>query len=135
LGASTSDLQWIASALQLTQAAFIITGGTLSDRIGRATVFRLGLGLLIVASLAAAWAPGPTVLVACRGVMGLAGALTAPAALSIIVNVVPDPARRARAIGWWAAIASLSFVVGPIAAGALLKSFWWGSAFLVAAPV
>ena len=35
----------------------------------------------------------------------------------------------------WAGFAGAGGALGPIVSGALLESFWWGSAFLVNVPV
>src|SRR5437762_2530815 len=56
-------------------------------------------------------------------------------ALQWIVDVFHDPKERGRAIGFWAAISGLGIALGPIIGGALLDHFWWGSVFLVNAPV
>jgi MFS transporter, DHA2 family, multidrug resistance protein len=44
-----------------------------------------------------------------------------------------DPNQRTLAISVW--MMSLLSAVGPLAGGALLEFFWWGSMFLLAVPV
>ena len=52
LDASFSDLQWVIDAYALTLAAFLLTAGSLADRLGRRKVFVTGLAVFTVASLA-----------------------------------------------------------------------------------
>ena len=42
LDASLSSLQWVVDAYSLTLAAFLLTAGSLADRIGRRRVFAVG---------------------------------------------------------------------------------------------
>lgn len=46
LGASFTDLQWVVDAYTLTLAAFVLSAGSLVDRLGRRRVFAAGTGLL-----------------------------------------------------------------------------------------
>src|SRR5258708_39962782 len=72
LHASTSELQWIVDAYVLVLAGFLLVGGSLGDRFGRALVLRIGLVLFGVASLVAAFSAEATALIVCRAVMGFA---------------------------------------------------------------
>ena len=57
-----------------------------------------------------------------------------PATLSIITNVFPRE-ERAKAIGIWAAMASIGVGLGPLFGGLLLEWFDWTSVFLLNVPV
>jgi EmrB/QacA subfamily drug resistance transporter len=135
LGASTSELQWIVDSYQLVFAGLLFTMGSLADRYGRKGMLQLGLCLFGVGTLAAAFAPNATVLIATRAFMGVGGAMIMPATLSILGTVFPDKAERAKAIAIWAAMASIGIALGPVIGGLLLAHFSWGSIFLVNVPV
>ena len=45
LGACFQDLQWVVDAYALTLASFMLTAGSLADRLGRRRIFVIGLGL------------------------------------------------------------------------------------------
>jgi EmrB/QacA subfamily drug resistance transporter len=135
LGASTSGLQWVVDAYNLVFAAFLLSAGSLSDRIGRRRMLIAGLAVFGTSSLAGAVASSTGELVAVRAVMGLGSALAFPATLSLILEVFPEREERARAIGLWGAIAGVSIAVGPIAGGWLLSQFSWQSIFIAMAPV
>ena len=135
LGASTSRLQWVVDAYNLVFAAFLLSAGSLSDRLGRRRMLIAGMAVFGTASLIGAAATSSGELIAARAVMGLGAALAFPATLSLITNVFPERDERARAIGLWGAIAGVAIAVGPIVGGWLLSQFSWPSIFIAMAPV
>ena len=129
-----SELQWIIDAYVLVFAGLVLTMGALGDRFGRKLALNAGLLVFVAASVVSAFADSPEVLIASRAGMGIGGALIMPSTLSIITSMFP-PRERGRAIGVWAGVAGLGIVLGPVVGGWLLERFWWGSVFLVNAPV
>ena len=75
LGSSFSDLQWVVDAYALTLAAFLLTWGATSDRIGRRLIFVVGLAIFVCASLACALSSSPLFLNLARGVQGIGAGL------------------------------------------------------------
>ena len=65
LGASFTELQWVVDAYTLSLAAFVLTSGSLADRIGRRRIFAIGLGIFTLSSLVAGLAGDPTMLNVC----------------------------------------------------------------------
>jgi EmrB/QacA subfamily drug resistance transporter len=135
LGASTSQLQWVVDSYNLSFAALVLAAGSLSDRFGRKGALMTGLTVFGLGTLAGALVDTTDQLIAARAVMGIGAAIVFPNTLSILSNVFTDRAERAQAIGIWGATTGLGVAFGPIVGGWLLESFWWGSAFLVMAPV
>src|SRR5262245_5539197 len=131
---SSSTLQWIVDAYLLVFAGLLLTMGTLGDRFGRKRALQAGLLLFGGASLAVLVVDTANQLIAIRALMGLGGALIMPATLSIISNVFPRE-ERAKAIGIWAAMASIGIGLGPFFGGVLLEFFDWQSVFLLNVPV
>jgi EmrB/QacA subfamily drug resistance transporter len=132
--ASTSTLQWMVDAYMLVFAALLLTMGTLGDKFGRKRALQTGLALFGGASLAVLFVETSNQLIAVRSVMGIGGALMMPATLSIISNVFPRE-ERAKAIGIWAAMASIGIGLGPLFGGLLLEAFDWSSVFLLNVPI
>ena len=134
LHASSSQLQWFVDAYTLVMSAMLLPAGMLGDRYGRK---RLTLGALTVfgaGSLWCAYAGSAAGLVAARAVLGLGSAILIPLAMSAAV-VLFEPDERPRAVMILGLSTMVGLPLGPILAGALLQHFWWGSVFLVNAPV
>ena len=135
LHATTTQLQWVVDAYNLTFAALLLTFGSLSDRLGRKGMLLAGLVVFGAASLAGGFTTSPAELIAARSVMGLGAAMTFPATLSLISNIFTERAERARAIGLWGAVAGAAIALGPIVGGWLLEHFTWTAIFVAMAPV
>jgi EmrB/QacA subfamily drug resistance transporter len=124
LDAGLADQQWIVEAYLLTLGSLILIGGSLSDLFGRRRVFALGTALFGLTSFLCAVAPSSELLVAARGLQGIAGALLVPSTLATIVAIFPE-AERGRAIGTWTAWSGISTVIGPLAGGVLIDVASW----------
>ena len=134
LGASASQVAWILDAYAIVFAGSLLTAGALGDRFGRKRALLAGLVVFGSGSLVAGLASDAGQVIAGRAVMGIGAALVMPATLSIITTIFP-PEERNRAIGVWAGFAGAGGAIGPIVSGALLESYWWGSAVLVNLPL
>jgi MFS transporter, DHA2 family, multidrug resistance protein len=135
LAASSTQLLWIVDIYAFLLAAVLIPVGALGDRIGRRRVLLIGSVGYGIASVLAAYAPSPELLIAARALMGVAGATLMPSTLSITAAMFRDARQRAVAIGVIIASVSGGTAIGPLVGGWLLEHFWWGSAFLLATPV
>lgn len=129
------QMLWIIDAYGFLLAAFLITMGTLGDRVGRRKLLVVGGALFALTSLLAAFAPNPEILILARALMGIAAATLMPSTLSLIMSMFHDPAQRSQAIGIWVVMFSVGAALGPVAGGALLTFFSWRSLFLLAVPV
>ncbi len=134
LGASTSDLQWIAAAYTLTLGGLLLPAGVLGDRYGRKRGLLVGLVIFGVASLIASQSTTAATLIAMRALMGVGAAFIVPLSLSILPSMF-TPEERPRAISATAAGAFLGLPLGPLVAGWLLTHYAWGSVFLINVPV
>jgi EmrB/QacA subfamily drug resistance transporter len=135
LHVGTRGLEWTVDAYTLVLAGLLLSSGALADRIGRRRVFRLGLVVFGVASVACACAPTFGVLVAARAAQGVGASMLSPVALAIVVNVMTEPKERARAIGVWAAVFGVSMAAGPLVGGLLVSGVGWRSVFWINVPV
>jgi len=135
LRTSSAQLLWIIDIYGFMVAGFLITMGTLGDRIGRRKLLLTGAAAFGVVSVIAAFSTSAEMLIASRALLGIAGATLAPSTLSLIFTMFNDPAQRARAIAVWISAFSAGSAIGPVLGGVLLEHFWWGSVFLLALPV
>lgn len=135
LGPSATQTLWIMDAYGFFIAGFLITMGTLGDRIGRRNLLVIGMTAFAAVSVLAAFAPSAELLILARALLGIAGATLMPSTLSLISNMFQDPPQRAVAIGVWAMMFALGMAAGPVVGGVLVDAFWWGAAFLLAVPI
>ncbi|NCT70553.1 MAG: MFS transporter [Xanthomonadaceae bacterium] len=135
LDPSASQLLWIVDVYGFLVAGFLMTMGTLGDRIGRRKLLLIGAAAFAVASVLAAFSRSAEMLIAMRALLGVAGATLAPSTMSLIRNMFHDEHERQFAIGVWIAAFSVGGAIGPLVGGLLLQWWWWGAAFLAAVPV
>ena len=135
LGGGVSELQWVVSAYTIAFAAFILTAGALGDRIGAKRVFMAGFAIFTAASVTCALAPDAAILIAARCVQGLAAAILVPNSLALLSHAYVDERARGRAVGVWAAGASLALTAGPLIGGGLITLIGWRSIFFVNLPI
>ena len=134
LGASSTDQLWIIDVYGFLLSGFLITMGAVGDRVGRRRLLFGGAAVFGVASVMAAYADSPAMLIAARALLGIAGAAMGPTTLALITGMFPDPKQRATAIGVWLMSLMGGSAIGPVVGGVLLGHFWWGSVFLIAVP-
>ncbi|MGJ7608698.1 MFS transporter [Variovorax sp. LT1R20] len=132
---TSAEALWIVDAYGFMIAGFLVTMGTLGDRIGRRRLLMFGAAAFGVASVMAACSGSASQLIAARAVLGVAGATLMPSTLALISNMFLHPHQRALAIGVWATMFALGMAAGPVVGGVLLAHHGWGAAFLVALPV
>ena len=135
LGGSVAELQWVVTAYTIAFAAFILTAGALGDRVGAKRIFIGGFAIFTLASLACALAPSAMFLIAARSVQGLAAAILVPNSLTLLNHAYADPKARGRAVGFWAAGASVALTAGPLVGGGLIALVGWRAIFLVNLPI
>src|SRR5215212_1649715 len=111
LGAGLSGLQWVVDAYTLALASVVLTAGSIADRLGRKRVFTFGV------------------------VQGIGGAIMFASSLALLADAFPKPQERAKALAVYGATIGASFVIGPLAGGALTTGFGWEAVFFVNVPL
>src|SRR6266496_108395 len=132
---SSAQLLWIIDIYGFMVAGFLVTMGSLGDRIGRRRLLLLGAAAFGAVSVVVALSTSPEMLIGARALLGIAGAILAPSTLSLIFSMFQDPRQRTTAIAIWITSFSAGGAIGPVLGGVLLEHFWWGSVFLLAVPV
>jgi EmrB/QacA subfamily drug resistance transporter len=133
LGGGLAGQQWVSNAYLLALGSLILVGGSLGDVYGERRVFSIGVAGFGVMSLLCAIAPSIGVLIACRALQGVFGALLTPSALAVIVAAFPRE-ERGSAIGSWTAWSGIATVIGPLAGGYLVDAVSWRLIFAVNVP-
>ncbi|HVW96265.1 MAG TPA: MFS transporter [Mucilaginibacter sp.] len=132
---TSSQQLWITDVYGFLECGFLITMGTVGDRIGRRKLLLIGAVAFAMASAMAAFANTVTLLIAARALLGIAGATLLPSTLSMLRNMFHNDAQRGFAVGLWTTCFSTGTMLGPVVGGFLLNHFWWGSVFLMSVPV
>ncbi|MEO6917840.1 MAG: MFS transporter [Collimonas sp.] len=135
LHSNVAGLQWIVNAYTLTFASFLLTGGTLGDRLGARNIYLAGLVVFTLASVLCGVAPDLLTLALARALQGIGSAMLVPCSLSLINQAFPDPARRASAIGVWMGCGGIAMASGPLLGGVLIHWFGWRGIFFVNLPL
>ncbi len=130
LGSDPGTVQLSMTSFFVALALGQVVYGPLSDAIGRRRPIFAGLALFIVASLAAAAAPGIGTLIAARFVQGLGAAATAVVPMAVIRDeYVGPPAAQLLSLAMLAL--SVSPILAPVAGGLLVQHASWRVIFFV----
>jgi MFS transporter, DHA2 family, methylenomycin A resistance protein len=137
LHSSPAALPWTADAYTVVVSGLLLAAGALADRLGSRRVFRGALITFAAVSVLCALAPNAGTLIAGRALLGVSAAGLMPASLALLRVLYPDPVRRVRAVGSWAAVTTLGLSAGPALGGVLLaidSPDAWRLIFLVNPP-
>ena len=130
-----AQLQWVVTAYALAFGGFLLLGGRLADLFGRRRIFLSGVILFAIASLLGGLSQNPEMLIALRTIQGLGGALLAPSALSLVLNIFKEGQERNRAIGIWSMVAGGGGAVGLLLGGILTQYANWRWIFFINVPI
>lgn len=130
-----SSLVWVVNAYMLTYGGFLLLGGRLGDLYGRRRLFLGGIVAFTAASVACGLADSQAMLVTARAVQGLGGAVVSAVALSLIMTLFPEPAARAKAMGFYGFVCASGGSIGVLAGGVLTTALGWHWVFLINVPV
>jgi MFS family permease len=138
LGGSSATLQWLLAAYTLALAVGLVVSGRLGDRVGRRRMFVIGATGFTLASLMCGLAWDAELLIGCRVLQGLFGAVMIPQGIALIKALFP-PDEIGKAFAAFGPVMGLSAVLGPILSGVLvdadLLGLGWRMIFLINLPV
>ncbi|MFK0222659.1 MFS transporter [Streptomyces vinaceus] len=137
LGLSASGMQRVVNAYLLALAACFALGGRLADVLGHRRVVVAGTLLFVVSSVLCGSVPSgdfaQSWLVIFRATQGVGAALVYPAALAVVVSVVPV-GKRGRALALFFVLAGSFTALGPLLGG-WLTAWTWRAIFWINVPV
>ncbi len=130
---SRGGVAWLISAYLIAMAVAQPIGGRLGDQIGRARVYRAGLLVFLVLSIATAFAPNFPLLVTLRIAQAVAGAVLIPNGMAMLRAHAP-PGQLGRLNGINGAVLSFAAAAGPLVGAATLAIGSWRWMFPISAP-
>ena len=101
LNLSAEQQQWVINSYLVALGGLLLLAARIGDLAGHRRVFRIGLVVFTLASLAGGLATNGTLLVASRAVQGAGAAALAPSSLSLITTTHTEAARRVKALALW----------------------------------
>jgi EmrB/QacA subfamily drug resistance transporter len=128
LGVDVTAIEWVVIAFLVTQATLLPVAGRAGDLYGRRRVFVAGVVVLILASIACAFAWDAGSLIAFRVVQGVGACAMAPTAFAYAAELFP-PAERGHAMGVMGGVIGLAPVLALNVAGGLVGALGWRSVF------
>lgn len=134
LDSTLNRAQWVINSYTVVFGVLIVTGGRLSDLLGRRRMFIWGAAIFATFSLLGGFAPNIEALIAARAFMGVGGALMWPSVLGMTYGLLPED-RAGLAGGLVVGVAGIGNAMGPLIAGFLTDTFSWRWVFFVNVPI
>ena len=136
LGFAQADLSWVFNAYVIAFGGLLLLGGKLSDVFGARRLFLVGFAVLTGASVVAAVAAAPGVLIAARALQGVGAALIAPTSLSLLMQLFShDPKELTKALALYGAAAPAGGTAGVFLGGVLTEWLSWPWVFWINFPI
>lgn len=137
LGLTLSGSQWVINAYSLTFASLMLAAASLSDIIGRRTIFLIGHVIFLGASVGCILTGSEAGLIAFRAVQGAGGALVFGTCTPLLADAFEekDAARRTKAVAAMMGIGGAASAFGPLIGGALVETGQWEWIFAINIPI
>jgi EmrB/QacA subfamily drug resistance transporter len=134
LGVAPLDMKAVLSSYTLSLAVFIPISGWMADRFGTRRVFASAIALFTLGSLLCGLATSIDLLVACRILQGMGGAMMVPVGRLTIVRTF-ERSELVRAMSFVAIPALVGPMLGPVVGGFIVAYFHWRVIFFVNLPI
>ncbi|MEM7121171.1 MAG: MFS transporter [Pseudomonadota bacterium] len=125
---------WVVNAYLVVMASLVAACGRLADIVPPERLWRLGIVIFLVTSVAAGFAPTIGWLIAIRAVQGIGSALIFTLSVVLIGRVFADN-ERGRAFGIFSSLVTVLILIGPIAGGLLTEYLSWRWVFWITVPI
>lgn len=127
-------VEWVLMAYLLVISVLLLTFGRLGDMFGFRNIYLLGSVIFIAGSLLCGLAPTVYLLIACRVIQGIGGAMVMSIGPAILTASFPLR-ERGKALGLLGVFVASALGFGPTLGGLLLKYADWRFLFYVNVPL
>jgi MFS family permease len=125
MGISANESPWIVAAFQLTFAAFLLISGKISDVYNPKYAFCVGIAGLGIVCLGIGFVNDKVAHFVLRAIAGVFASLTIPAALTLLVQIFPEPKEQAHAISTFGGFAAFGNTLGLIIGAIFVEYATW----------
>ncbi|HEY4187851.1 MAG TPA: DHA2 family efflux MFS transporter permease subunit [Polyangia bacterium] len=133
LGIAPLSMKSVLSSYTLSLAVFIPISGWFADRFGTRRVFSSAIGLFTLGSVLCGISTDVRLLVACRVLQGMGGAMMVPVGRLTMVRTFAR-SELVRAMAFVAIPSLIAPMLGPVAGGLIVRFFHWRVIFLLNVP-
>ncbi|CAJ36669.1 MFS transporter [Methanocella arvoryzae] len=126
--------QWVITGYLLTITSLLLVFGKISERTGKIPIFIAGFAIFTVSSLACGLAPNLPVLIGCRVLQAVGGAMVFSISGAILFQAFPVK-ERGRAMGYIGSTVAIGGIMGPVVGGFLVSTLGWQYIFLINVPI
>src|SRR6201996_2489333 len=128
------SMKAVLASYTLSLAVFIPISGWMADRFGTRRVFASAIGLFTLGSVLCGLCNNIHLLVACRVLQGIGGAMMVPVGRLTLVRTFPK-FELVRAMSFVAIPGLVGPMLGPIAGGLIVAYLHWRAIFFLNLPV
>jgi len=132
--AGTSAASWVAMSYLLFNCGSMLLVGRIADCVSARTLFLVGYAIFIAGSLLCGLSTSLGMLIACRCVQGVGGAVLVILTYTVIARFLPA-ASLGGAMGLLATAGALGIAVGSPLGGILTEQLSWQWVFFVNVPI
>lgn len=134
LSVSMASIEWVVTIYLIVIVATILIFGRLADLKGKGNIFKLGIIIFTIGSLACGISNSLVMLVISRALQAIGAAASMSTSHGIITHVFP-PNERGRALGINGTFVALGSMVGPPLGGLIVDALSWQYIFLINVPI
>ena len=134
LSVDAINLSWITTSFLLTSAMFAVPFAKVADIYGMKRIFKYGIIIFVLSSLAAAFSNSVNLILLFRCIQGFGASMLFVTSLAMIVSIFPKN-ERGKAIGINVSAVYLGLICGPVIGGFLNHFLGWRSIFIFAVIV
>jgi EmrB/QacA subfamily drug resistance transporter len=128
------NMKSVLASYTLSLAVFIPISGWMADRFGTRRVFAAAIGLFTLGSILCGISVNINMLVACRVLQGLGGAMMVPVGRMTMVRTFPK-SELIRAMSFVSIPSLVGPMLGPLFGGLIVHYLHWSVVFFVNIPV
>ena len=128
------NTQWTVTAYLITMTSLLLVFGKVSEYIGRARLFFVGIIIFTASSLACGLATTLSGLIFFRVLQGAGAAMLFSISSALIFETAPH-AEQGRSMGYLGSTVAIGSIAGPVVGGLIVDTLGWQYCFFINIPI